>query len=105
MGFAFIIWSLISVLFLIIGIFSRKMKKPCGFFSCTEPPKVSKVRDYNCAVSKIWMVSAAIFELTGIPFLFLKQSSAFFILLVLLVVAEMLGMMIAYFMVESKYSK
>ena len=55
---AFVIWSVVSVIFLGIGISCRKSEN---------------------AVSMLWFSSAIFFEILGIPFLFLGQNSPLFI--------------------------
>lgn len=46
----FIIWSAVSVLFVGIGINSRKSDEPAGFFTGCKPPKIENVSGYNKAV-------------------------------------------------------
>lgn len=100
---AFIIWTIVAILFMGIGIRAGKTKEPAGFFTFVDPPKVTDVKGYNHAVSVLWIVAAAIFELMGIPFLFLKQNSPMAFLIVFGVVVLIVGMMIAYSRIEDKY--
>lgn len=100
---AFIIWSITAVLFLGIGIVGRKSKEAVGFFTFVKPPKVTDINRYNHAVSVLWMVAAVVFEIIGVPLLFLEQNSPMSILLIFGVVVFVLGMMIAYFRIEAKY--
>ena len=100
---AFIIWTIVAILFMGIGISAGKTKVPAGFFTFVDPPKVTDVKGYNHAVSVLWIVAAAIFELMGIPFLFLKQNSPMAFLIVFGVVVLIVGMMIAYSRIEDKY--
>lgn len=100
---AFIIWSIAAVLFLGIGIVGRKSKEAVGFFTFVKPPEVTNVNRYNHAVSVLWMVAAVVFEIIGVPLLFLEQNSPMSILLIFGVVVFVLGMMIAYFRIEAKY--
>lgn len=101
---AFLIWSVCSVLFLIIGIRARSSQKPVGFFTFDENIEVKDVKGYNRAVSLLWIIAAAVFEVLGIPFLFLKQNSPLFVLVILGAVAWSIGIVIAYLTIERKYS-
>lgn len=102
---AFLIWSAVAVTFASIGIRCRTAKQPAGFFANVAPPAIGNVRAYNHAVSVLWFVSAAVFELLGIPFLFLKQNSPLFLFLVLGVVCWLIGIMIVYMKIETKHRK
>ncbi len=101
----FVIWSITAVLFLGIGLWSRKSEKAVGFFSNTKPPEVTDTVKYNKAVSVIWFAFATIFELLGLPLLFLKQNSPLFIIVVLGTVFLVIGIVIAYIRIEGKYRK
>lgn len=100
---AFIIWSIVAVVFLAIGINCRKSSESVGFFTFVEPPKVGDVNNYNKAVGKLWFVVAILFELIGVPFLFLKQHSPYFILLTLEVMFLVIAMAVVYLNIEKKY--
>lgn len=102
---AFIIWSLCSLLFLIIGISSKMSKKPAGFFSNCKAPEVTDVKKYNNAVAKIWFVAAVVFELLGVPFLVLEQNSPIFIIIILPIPFLVVLMVVAYLRIEAKYRK
>ncbi len=102
---AFAIWSIIALLFVGIGIATRNSKEAMGFFTFVEPPKVSDIKKYNHAVSILWMVSAILFEIMGIPFLFLQQNSPGFMIVMFGVVALVIGMMITYIKIEEKYKE
>ncbi|SDB63984.1 hypothetical protein [Butyrivibrio sp. INlla16] len=71
----FVIWSLCAVLFFVIGVVDLKSKKPVGFFTGVKPPKITDVKNYNKAVAMLWFVTGIVFELIGVPFLYLKQNS------------------------------
>lgn len=100
---AFMIWSIVAVLFLGIGISGRKSKEAVGFFTFVKPPVVTDVNQYNRSVSMLWMIVAVIFEIIGVPLLFLEQNSPMFVLVVLGVVALVIGMMIAYLRIQVKF--
>ena len=52
---AFGIWTIAAFVFAGIGISAGKSKKPVGFFTTVEPPKVTDVKKYNHAVSLLWI--------------------------------------------------
>ena len=103
MMFALIFWSLISLVFVGLGIWSRRSEKPVGFFSGVRPPAVSDVRKYNHAVARLWFGYALLFELLGLPFLFLKQHSAGFLLSVLGVPVISIGLAVVYTRILHRY--
>lgn len=86
MVIGFIIWSIVALIFLGIGISTYRAKDAVGFFTGVKPPVVKDVKRYNKSVSIIWFVFAEIFEILGIPLLFLKQNSPFFLVSILGVV-------------------
>lgn len=102
---AFAVWSIVALTFAIIGISSRKSAEPVGFFSNVKPPKVKDVKQYNKAVSTIWIVFAVVFEILGIPILVFEQNSPVFLVVILGVAALLIGIIIAYFKVEAKYKE
>ena len=106
---AFIVWSLVAVLFLVIGLVDRKSEKPVGFWSNAKPwsnvkkLEVTDIRAYNNAVSTIWIVFAIVFEILGLTFLFFGQNSLVFWAVMAGVVVLIIGIMFAYVKVEGKY--
>ena len=76
MWIGFVIWSIVALIFLGIGIHSRKEKEATG-----------------------------ILELIGIPMLLCEQNSPIFVFMILAVVALVLIMMVVYFKIEKKYKK
>ncbi len=101
---AFIIWSVISVFFVVIAIRARRLEKPAGFWANAEPPQMADIKGYNKAVSNLFLIFAVLYEACGVPLLFCKQNSpvAF---LCMLIVPVMLGTMIAYSQIEEKYKE
>ena len=99
----FIIWTIISIVFVYIGITTRKSSIPVNLFTFSDVPKVNDVKGYNRTVSNLWLVFTVLFEMIGISLLFIKQNSPFVVLIVLGVVFLVIGMMVAYIKIESKY--
>ena len=100
---AFIIWSFCALLFLGTAIACRRAKQAVGFFTFVAAPAVRDVKRYNRAVSRLWLVSAAIFELLGIPFLYLEQNASQFVFIVPAVMFLVIGMMLAYLRIEAAH--
>lgn len=99
----FIIWTIISIVFVYIGITTRRNSIPVNLFTFSDVPKVNDVKGYNRAVSNLWFVFTVLFEMIGISLLFIKQNSPFVVLIVLGVVFLVIGMMIVYTKIEGKY--
>lgn len=99
----FILWTIISIVFVYIGITTRKSNKPVNLFTFSDVSKVNDVKGYNRAVSNLWLVFTVLFEMIGISLLFIKQNLPFVVLIVLGVVFLVIGMMVAYIKIESKY--
>jgi hypothetical protein len=99
----FIIWSVVALLFLGIGVSSWKSKEAVGFFTFAKPSIVSDISRYNHSVAILWIVFAIIFEILGIPVLFIEQNSPVFMVVILGVVALLIGTIIAYIRIETKY--
>ena len=101
----FIIWSIVTVIFLGIGISCRKSREAVGFFTGCKPPVIENVEQYNKAVSKLWFVSAGVYEIMGVPLLFLEQNSLLFVPIIFGVVLGFIVMMVVYLRIEAKYKK
>lgn len=101
----FIIWSIVTVIFVGIGINCRKSRETVGFFTGCKPPIIENVAQYNRAVSNLWFVAAGVYEIMGVPLLFLEQNSLLFIPIIFGVVLGLIVMMVVYLRIEAKYKK
>lgn len=101
----FMIWSIVAVLFWGIGISSRKSTEATGFFTFVKPPAVEDAGQYNRSVGTLWIVVAVVFEIAGVPFLFLEQNSPYFLVMIFAVMFLVIGMMAAYLRIERKYRR
>ena len=99
----FVIWSLVSLIFLGIGCSSWKSKESVGFFTGVKPAQMKDVTAYNRAVAKIWFVFAGLLEIVGIPLLFLEQNSPLCFIVVFAVLILVFAIIVAYIRVEAKY--
>lgn len=101
----FIIWSIVTAIFAGIGISCRKSNEAVGFFTGCKLPTIENVERYNKAVAKLWFVAAGIYEIMGVPLLFLEQNSLLFVPIIFGVVIGLIAMMVAYLRIETKYKK
>lgn len=99
----FVIWSLVSLIFLGIGFTSWNAKEPVGFFTSVKSAQTKDVTAYNRAVAKIWFVFAGLLEILGIPLLFLEQNSPLCFIVVFAVFILVFTIIVAYIRVEAKY--
>lgn len=99
----FVIWSIISLIFVVIGIVSYKSKEAVGFFTFVKAPTVTDIKKYNKAVAILWFVFALLLEVMGLPFLLFEQNSPFFIITAFGVVALVIAIIISYIFIEQKY--
>ena len=105
MIFGFVIWSVVFLVLLGIGIRAWKSDKAAGFYTGTKPPEVRDVRKYNRSVGILWFIYAGLFELMGLPFLFLKQNAAGFLWVVPGAAVISIGLMIAYNRILRRYEQ
>lgn len=102
---AFIIWSIIASLFVVIGIVNWRSKIEVGFFTGVKPGKKKDIVGYNHAVAKIWFFYAAVLEIIGIPLLFIKQNSIMAVVMILAVVVLTIGITVVYVNIDAKYKE
>lgn len=92
---AFLIWALVSVVFVGFGIRSFFSKDPSGFWANADAYEISDVPRYNRAMGKMWCVFGVLFLILGIPLL-AGQNSLLIFLSVLGVMIWVIGLMIVY---------
>ena len=105
MTIGFVIWSIVFLMLVGIGIWTWRSDKAAGFFAGTKPPEVTDIRKYNHSVAVLWFAYAVLFELLGLPLLFLKQNSAGFLGSILGVPVISIALMIVYHRILRKYEK
>lgn len=68
---AYIVWAIVSILFIVMGIYDMKSKKerPFGFWANAEVAPIEDVKGYNRALGKLWCVFGVLFTLIGLPLL------------------------------------
>ena len=60
-----------------------RSEKAVSFFTFVKASEVKDVKKYNHAVSVLWSAGTVLFEILGIPQLFIRQNSPWAIFLVL----------------------
>lgn len=103
MKIAFMIWSAVAIVLIVIGAMAYRSETPAGFYSNYGPPEVRDVHGYNQAVARMWWTAALLFEAIGGLLLKVRQNSPLVILPVLLTVAWAIGLLLAYHRIEAKY--
>ena len=104
---AFIIWSILGVLFIVMGIYDLNSKKarPFGFWANAEVAAIEDVKGYNRALGKLWCVYGVLFILIGLPLLD-GQNSGSIIISILGAMFISIAAMVAYVVgIEPKYRK
>lgn len=106
---AFIIWTILGVIFILMGIYDMNSKKakPFGFWANAEVGPIEDVKAYNRALGRLWCVYGVLFILIGLPLLVLNEQNAG--LIAIPMVGTMLisiGAMAAYSIgIEAKYRR
>ena len=101
----FIIWTVVSIILLSVGVWAWISDKAVSFYTGIKPPEVKDIRKYNHSVSILWFIYAVLFELLGLPLLFLKQNSAGFLWSILGVAAITIFLTIGYNRILTKHRK
>ena len=101
----FIIWTIVSIILLSVGVWAWISDKAVSFYTGIKPPEVKDIRKYNHSVSILWFIYAVLFELLGLPLLFLKQNSAGFLWSILGVAAITILLTIGYNRILAKHRK
>lgn len=101
---AFIIWSLVSFIFIGLGISNFYAKGVVGFWSYVPAPEVDDVKGFNRAVGWMWIIFGILMIVFGIPLLG-EQNSPYAFLSVAGVVIEIIAIMIIYTRLVIKYKK
>lgn len=101
----FIIWCFVGMMLIGVGIFSLCSRKPVSFWANADVGEVKNIKQYNCAVAKLFLLYGIVFIVLGIPLL-AGQNSAWVVLSAVSVMIESIIAMAIYIMViEKKYKK
>lgn len=99
---AFIVWSMISAFFIVLGVVCFFYKKPMYFWTVKEMYRVRDIKKYNAALGKLWIGFAIVLELLGLPLL-LGQNMPWVILTLLGTAWSAIILMVLYSKIEKKY--
>ena len=106
---AFIIWSIVGVVFIVMGIYNMHSKKeiPFGFWANAEAAAIEDVKAYNRALGRLWCVYGTLFVLIGLPLLMVneKNPGLFIIPLVGTMLISIGAMAVYSIVIEAKYRK
>ena len=100
----FVIWVVVSMVYVLIGIWAWNAKEPVGFFTFVKAPEVSDVKGYNHAVAKLWFFFAAVMVLLGLPLL-AGQNSPLILISVIGAMFLVIAIVVIYLRIEKKYRK
>ncbi len=101
----FIICVVVGCLIIGIGISAFFRRKAVGFWANIEVEPMNDIKNYNCAMGKLFIAYGAIFILLGLPMLS-GQNSPLIILSVLGVMFETIVAMAVYtLIIARKYKK
>ena len=99
----FIIWALLSLVFIGIGISGFFRKTTMGFWANAKTEPKKDIKRYNAAVGKLFIAYGIIFIILGLPLLF-PTKPALMILSCTGVLFESIAIMVVYTVViEKKY--
>lgn len=104
---AFIIWIMVSLVFVIIGIYDLRADEVVGFWSNGKRPEVmpENRKAYNRAVGILWIAFALVFMLLGLPLL-AGDNSPLIVITLLGSLADIVALMAVYVLViEKKYCR
>lgn len=103
----FVIWLLVGCFFVALGIYAFVSKKEVafGFWANADMFPVKDIKAYNRAVGRLWCLFGIVFAVLGLPLL-AGQNSAWILLSVLGIMAEVIVTMIIYVtVIEKKYRR
>jgi len=105
MVIAFVIWSMIGVLFIALGIFSLFSKKAIGFWANAEMFQVTDVGKYNRAICKLFCIFGIIFIMLGIPLLYKEKPALIIVSILGTMLLSIISMAVYATVIENKYKK
>ena len=106
---AFIIWAIVGVAFIVMGIYymNYKKKKSFEFWANAKVESIEDVKAYNHALGILWCVYGILFVLIGLPLLVLNEQNAGLIAIPMVgTMIISIGAMAVYLIgIEAKYRK
>ena len=104
---AFVIWIMVSLVFVVIGIYDLRAKEVVGFWSSGKRPEIApeKIKAYNRAGGRLWIGFAITCILLGFPLLAGDNSPLIVITLLGSLLAVVALMAVYVLVIEKKYGK
>lgn len=104
---AFVIWIMVSLVFVVIGVYDLRADTVVGFWSNGKRPEIAQenIKAYNRAVGKLWIGFALFFMLLGLPLLAGDDSPLIVITLLGSLLAVVVLMAVYVLVIEKKYGK
>ena len=107
MEMAFLIWSIVGVIFATYGFYVSILKKDkaVGFWANAEMFTVTDIKAYNRALGKLFIAFGIVFVVLGIPLLQGQNSPAIILTAFGVMFEVVVTMGIYVFVIEKKYRK
>lgn len=102
---AFFIWSLIGILFIVLGVycFRSNQKIAFGFWANAKMFPVKDVKAYNKSLGKLWCAFGIVFVLLGIPLLSGQNSPLIIVSILGLSLESIVAMAVYTTVIEPKH--
>lgn len=101
----FVIWFIVSLIFLVIGISYFFAKEPKGFWANVKMCEVNDTKKYNNAVGKLFCCFSVILMVLGLPLLAGQNSPLVFLSIAGCMVLVVTTMLIYELVIMKKYRK
>ena len=104
---AFIIWTIVGGLFIVMGIYdmNSKKEKPFGFWANAKVSPIEDVKGYNRALGILWCVYGVLFTLVGLPLLNGQNSGLIVITMLGTMMISIIAMVVYVVGIEARYRK
>ena len=104
---AFVIWTIMGVLFIAMGIYdlNSKRAKPFGFWVNVKMAPIEDVKGYNRALGILWCIYGVLFVLIGFPLLGRQNSGLIIISILGAMFISIIAMVVYVVGIEPKYHK
>lgn len=101
----FLVWSLVSFLFVCIGIYARIARKAVRFFTFEEEYETRDYKSHNRAFSHLWFCFAFFFEILGTPLFLFEDNNLSPIIVIVCMPLLVITTIYQALKIQSKYRK
>ena len=101
----FVLWLIVGGAFIGLGLYTRSLKKPMGFWANAKVFDVTDVEKYNNAVAKLFIVFGIVFIILGLPLLLKTPSILIFLPSIGVMIESIVAMTVYTVVIEKKYKK